>query len=231
MKNANSLTDHDDPNKQLQDHEVAAPKSRKGRPKLKEGVVYETGSEGKFVVAGGKRIRYTGEKDRHDKLTDEEFKQFKDRAQKLKDRATARAEKKQAKPETKETKPEPDKTKPEKRGRGRTPTELGKVTERTGYKGVKEKWVKVEEGKTSVRYKGDVTVGENISAEEIESLKAKPKGKRGRSKLAVGTITQRTHNTVINLGDVLGDGKKQVYNLQRTVETSGERSASHCSGC
>ena len=202
----------------LQDDEVKKPKT-KGRPAAKEGLVRVTPSQGKIITVDGKVHKLREEHqdwERHYKPTKEELEPYRARAKKLADRAAARAERKKQTAEPTEAKTEPEE-KPKKRGRGKPPAELNLVTERKGYKGRMEKWVKIEDDKAAVRYKGNVAVGEKISDEEAASIKTQPKGKRGRKSDTPGLIVKRSHGIVMKLGDLTGDGRSNEITYQGSL--------------
>ena len=187
----------------LQSHEVDSPDKKKGRPKAQELVIRETKSQGKIVTVDGKVYKYRGSGE--GEISDSEAEYFRGIGKKHEERAQAR---KEAKAKPKEEAPEPEK----KKRRPETP--LYRVTERQGG----QKWVKLEEGKPSVKYDGDVEVGEDITPEEAEKIKATPKGTVGRKSLEVGAIIQRQHGKVMNLGDVLNDGKRREITYEGSLD-------------
>ena len=167
----------------------------RGRPKAEERKVRVT-QQGPIVTIDGKNFKYRGSTESGAEISDSEVEYFRSVGKKHEERAQAR----QAKKETKTEKPEAT----EKRGRGRAQTPLYRVTERKG-----QKWVKVEEGKPSVKYDGEVEVGGDILPEEAKDIIAAPKAAVGRKKLEVGKVIQRAHGKTLNLGDVLKDGKRR----------------------
>lgn len=108
---------------------------------------------------------------------------------------------------------EPKKDEKEKGKRGRKSAPVAVITKRVNKKtGEESKLVRLEEGGKQVVYTGDKEVGDKLTDSEIEELKNKEPGKRGRKAKEAGTTFVQQGREYINLGqDEKGKQRRTRY--------------------